>query len=172
MSEADQQADDRITGTLIDALVMTAHQNKFPTSMASIALGFMKLSGGDYTLPLAQDFPEQFREVTEQLAGDLAEALKRARALDDSQIHTTPMVVEKPDVEGFVFGIFRQLGLPDEMVPTVIGIIQFAGGHTDKPVHIPTLGAFIQKAGARYGYEVSFEEPNQQPLNITGGRSM
>lgn len=156
-----------ISGTIADAVVMTAEQNKHPRESALLTLAWIAYVGGDYRQPLTPDFPDAFRASRDGVAGDFAEVIKRTGALQNDQQVSVPLAIKKDNVEGFVIEMINALGLHPAVAMQVLGVIAYADGNLKKHLHLPTLAAHMGKEAARYGYQVDLQEAKDVPLNIT-----
>ena len=159
---------DKISGTVAHAVIMTAAQNKHSRESALLAMAWIAFTGGDYTTPLSQDFPEKFREACDRVAPDCFAITKETGALSDKEMVSTPLKLREENVEGFVMGMCESLGLQPEFAMSILGVIAYADGKLKKRIHLPTLSAYMSKEAARYGYEVEMQKPEDVPINITG----
>jgi hypothetical protein len=160
-----------ISGVILDALVQTFNQNKLPKQATVLAVAFLKVAGGDVQAPLRQTFPDEIRQAVDDGAAEVAIAFKRWGNPNPEEQHVTPLAIDKGNIEGFVLSLVQQLNLSGELVPTILGLIQAAGGDINKPFHLPTLSAHMTRQAARYGYSVDVEtapDPKDVPINITG----
>jgi len=157
-----------ISGTIADAVVMTADQNKFPRESALLMFAWIRYCGGDYAQPLTEDFPDKFRACVDAVAGDFAQIIKRTGALQDDEQVSIPLAVKKDDVENFVIEMINALGLHPAVAMQMLGVIAYADGNLKKPLHLPTLAAHMGKEAARYGYHVDLQKQEDVPINISG----
>lgn len=156
------------SGTIAHAIVMTAEQNKHPRESALLAMAWIALTGGDYSLPLTPDFPERFRATCDHVAGDFAALVKETGALTDEEQISVPLKLKEENVEGFVIGMISALGLHPAVAMQVLGVIAYADGNLKKHLHLPTLAAHMGREAARYGYQVDLQKLEDVPTNITG----
>lgn len=159
---------EKISGTVAHAVVMTAAQNKQSREAALLTMAWIVFTGGDYTAPLAQDFPEKFRAACDRVAPDCMAITKETGMLSDKDTVSTPLKLKEENVEGFVMGMCESIGLQPEFAMSILGVIAYADGKLKKRIHLPTLSAHMSKEAAKYGYEVEMAKPEDVPINITG----